>query len=157
MIWRPPLELAPDEWAWQLLAAVDEHRPRRLVIDAFSDLLPLFAVPERQSRYTPALANILRDRGVTTLFLFEIDAFVGPALSVPVQNLSATMDNGLLLRTVELASSVRRLVSILKERQTGFDPTIRELLIGAQGITVGDPFEATALLTGAAVPASDDS
>ena len=76
-------------------------------------------------------------------------------MTVPVQNLSVTMDHGLLLRAVELASSVRRMVSILKERQTEFDATIREFLIDSQGITVGGSFEASALLTGAALPASE--
>ncbi len=152
VMWCSPLELAPDEWAWQLLSLVDEHWPRRLVIDAFSDLVPLFALQERQSFFAPGLANGLRDRGVTSLILLEIDAFTGPDLTVPVPNLSATMDNGILLRTVELQSSLRRMVSILKERQTAFDPTIREFTIGSQGISVGDPFDAVALLTGNAVP-----
>jgi circadian clock protein KaiC len=156
VMWRPPLELAPDEWAWQLLAAVDAHRPRRLVIDAIGDLLPLFAVPERKARYVPALVSTLRDRGVTTLFLLEIDAFVSPALTVPVENLSATMDNGLLLRSIELRSSVRRMVSVLKQRQTQSDPTIREFTISSQGISVGEPFDAAALLTGSAVPTLDE-
>lgn len=153
--WRAPLELAPDEWAWQILAVVEEHRSRRLVIDAFSDLVSLFAIPERKSVFAPALANQLRDRGVTTLFLLELDALVGPVLTIPVQNLSATMDNGILLRTVEVGSSLRRMVSVVKERQTGFDPTIREIVIGPHGIEVKDPFDANALLTGSAVPSPD--
>ena len=151
-LWRPPLELAPDAWAWQLLAAIEEHRPRRLVIDAYSDLLPLFAIPERQASFPPALVNRLRDLGVTALIVLELDAFAEPTLSVPVQNLSATMDTGILLRTVEVQSSLRRLVSILKQRQTGFDPTIREFAIGPDGIVVGDPFDDSALLTGIARP-----
>lgn len=154
VLWRTPLELSPDEWGWQLLAAVDEHQPRRLVIDALSDLAGTFAVPERQTAFATAMTSVLRDRGVTTLFLLEIDQFVGPELSVSVPNVSATMDAGILLRTVELRSSLRRMVSILKERQTGFDPTIRELTISPQGMTVGDPFEASALLTGSAVPSA---
>ena len=154
VMWRPPMELSPDEWGWQLLATVDEHRPRRLVIDAFSDLPGTFAVPERQTPFATALTNALRDRNVTALFLLEIDQYVGPELAVSVPNVSATMDTGILLRSVELRSSLRRLVSILKERQTGFDPTIRELTIGPQGMTVGDPFDATALLTGTAIPSA---
>src|SRR5215211_5834312 len=31
VLWRPPLERSPDEWAWQLLAAVDAQGARRLV------------------------------------------------------------------------------------------------------------------------------
>lgn len=156
-MWRPPLELAPDEWAWQLLAAIEEHRPHRLVIDAFSDLVPLFAIPDRKAFFGPALVNRLRDRGVTALFLLEIDAFGGDALTVPVQNISATMDNGLLMRTVELRSSLHRMISVLKQRQTRFDPTIRELLIGSQGLVVGDPFDASSVLSGIATPLSDAS
>lgn len=152
MMWRPPLEFEPDEWAWHLLAAVDAHQPRRLVVDAFSDLFRLFVDPERQTHFAHALANGLRERGVTTLFLMEIDAFAGPALTVPVPNLSATMDNGLLLRTVELHSALHRMVAILKLRQSGFDPNIREFTIGSEGIVVGEPFNATELLTGSAVP-----
>lgn len=151
-MWRPPLELAPDEWAWQLLAAIDEHQPRRLVIDAFSDLMPLFAIPERTALFPPALVNRLRARKVTTIFVLEIDAFASPSLSVPIQNLSATMDNGILMRTTELRSSLHRMISVLKQRQTAFDPTIREFTIGPHGISVGEPFDASAMMTGTASP-----
>jgi circadian clock protein KaiC len=154
-MWRPPLELAPDEWAWQLLAAVEEHRPRRLVIDGYSDLIPLFSIPERRSFFAPALTNRLRDFNVTTLIIHEIDTFGGSALTVPVQNLSATMDNGILLRTVELRSSLRRMLSVLKQRQTAFDSKIREFTIGPDGIVIGDPFDATGLLTGDSRPLQD--
>jgi circadian clock protein KaiC len=155
VMWRPSLELAPDAWASQLLAAVDEQRPRRVVIDAFSDLLRHFALPERVPGFATALANNLRDRGVTGVFILEVDKYVGPDVTIPVPNLSATMDTGILLRPVELRSSLRRLVSILKQRESGFDPAMREFTIGPEGISVGDPFEATALLTGIAAPRSD--
>ncbi len=152
VLWRAPLELSPDAWAWQLLAAVEEHQPRRLVIDAFTDLVRLFADPDRQTSFAQALANALRDRGVTTLFSLEIDTFAGPQLAAPVPTISATMDSGILLRSVELGSRLRRLVSVLKHRQNAADPTIREFTIGPQGIVVGEPFDAAALLTGNALP-----
>ena len=155
VLWRSPLEVSPDEWAWQLLAAVEAHRPRRLLIDAFTDLARLFADPERQAHFAQALTNELRDRGVTSLFILEIDTFVGPQLAAPVPTVSATMDTGILLRTVELAPGLRRLVSLLKHRQTTADPTIREFAIGPHGIVVGEPFAAAGLLTGMAVPAPD--
>jgi circadian clock protein KaiC len=155
VMWQPPLELAPDAWAWQLLAAVDAHRPRRLVIDAFGDLMPLFAIPERRSLFLPALANGLRDRGVTALINFEIDTFIDQKLVTPVENVSASVDNVIFLRTVELASLLRRIMSVLKERQTGFDPAIREFTIGPDGIVVGDPFDASGLMTGSAAPLRD--
>lgn len=143
-MWRPPLELAPDEWAWHLQAAIEEHRPRRLVIDALSDLMPLFAIPERRSVFTPALVHKLRNENVSTLILVGIDDTGHPSLPIPLHNLSAPMDNGILLRSQEVASSLRRTISVFKERQTGFDPTIREFVIGADGVVVGEPFDEAA-------------
>lgn len=155
VLWRPPLELGPDAWAWDLLAVVEEHQPKRLVIDAFTDLLGLFADPERQTRFAHALTNELRRRGVTTIFTFEIDTFVGQELATPVPNVSAMMDAGIVVRSVELESRLRHLVSVLKLRQSHFDPTIREFVIGDEGIVVGEPLPARGVLTGLATPSSE--
>jgi circadian clock protein KaiC len=63
------------------------------------------------------------------------------------------LDNLVLLRYFELGSRLQRLISVLKVRESAFDPTIREFAIGGQGIAIGEPFaSATALLTGAPVP-----
>lgn len=146
VLWRSPLEFEPDEWAAQLLAMVDEHQIRRLVIDALSDLFRLFVVPARKTAFAQALAIALRDRGVTTLVLLEIDAITSQQLTLPVPNLSAAMDMAVLLRTIELNSTLRRLVSVLKQRESGFDPVIREFEISSSGITIGNPFGASGLL-----------
>ena len=150
--WRSPLELDPDEWAAGLLALVDEHQIRRLVVNAMSDLFRLFLVPKRKTPFTKALIHALQDRDVTTLFLLEIDAITSQQLVLPVPNLSAAMDMAVLMRTVELDSTLRRLVSVLKQRKSGFDAVIREFVIDGNGITVGESFDAYGLLTGLAVP-----
>ena len=153
VLWQSPLELSPDAWAWQLLAVVEEHRPRRLVIDAFTDLARFFPVPDRQTEFASALTSELRHRGVTSLHMLQIDAFAGREVTTPVPNISAAMDSGVFLRSVEMRSQLRRLVSVLKHRQSTFDPTIREFVIGPAGMIVGEPFQsAAALLTGTAIP-----
>lgn len=150
--WQPALEGSPDAWAWELLAIVAAHRPRRLVIDAFTDLARLFADPTRAVQFADALTNALCDHGVTALIVLEIDAFTSPELVAPIPQLSGVMDNGLLLRTAELRSASQRLISVLKLRQSGFDPAIRGFVVGPAGIAVGDPLAASGLLTGTAVP-----
>jgi circadian clock protein KaiC len=152
VLWRAPMEMSPDAWGWALLSMIEEHRPRRLVIDTYTDLVRLFAIPERQTSFAAALTNELRARGVSTLYVLELSTLVSPSLHTPVPNISAAMDAGILLRTVELRSTLLRMVSILKDRHDGFDPTIREFTIGDDGITVGEAFDATGLLTGTAVP-----
>jgi circadian clock protein KaiC len=152
VLWQAPLDLAPDAWAWGLLAAVEKHRPKRLVVDAFTDILSLFADSGRDVRFAHALVNELRRRGVTTIFNLEIDSYVGQDLAAPIPNVSAMMDAGVLVRSVELDSRLRRLISVLKIRQSGFDSAIREFVIDEEGIVVGDPLPASGLLTGDAIP-----
>lgn len=152
--WDPPLELSADAWAWRLLATVDEHRPQRVFIDAITDVQRFIDTPQRMATYAAALTNELRARGATAMLATEIDAYVDDQLAVPVPAASATMDNGILLRQVELRSSLHRLVSVLKARQMATDPAIREFVIGDQGISVSGLFAAGAgLLTGSAAPA----
>ena len=160
ILWNPPLELSADAWAWQLLAAVSEHRPQRVFVDAITDIQRFIASPQRMPTYAAALTNELRALGATALIATELDAYVDEQLAVPVPAASATMDNGILLRQVELRSSLRRLVSVLKARQLGTDPAIREFIISEQGITVSGPFAASSgLLTGRAAegPSGDAS
>ena len=157
VLWDPPLELSVDAWAWRLLEAVADHRPRRVFVDAITDVQRLIASPQRMPAFTAALVNELRARGATAMIAAEIDAYADHRLVVPVPAASATMDNGVLLRQVELRSELRRLVAVVKARQAATDPAIREFVIGAQGIVVTRPFAATSgLLLGRAAPAGLD-
>lgn len=149
VLWDPPLELSADAWAWRLLEAVRRHRPRRVFIDAITQMQHLITSPERIPAFMQALTNELRALGTTVLFTSEIEAYADDRLAVPVSPPSAAMDNGVLLRHMELNSELRRLISVLKARQSTTDLTIRELLIGDRGIEVTGPFiSASGLLTG---------
>jgi circadian clock protein KaiC len=153
LLWEPPLELSADAWAWRLLDAVTAHRPQRVFVDAITDIQRVSGSPQRMPTYTAALTNEVRARGATVLVATEIDAYVDDHLAVPVPAASATMDNGILLRQVELGSSLYRVVSVLKARQMSTDPAIREFVIANGRITVGEPLAAVqGLLTGSAAP-----
>jgi circadian clock protein KaiC len=133
---------------------VAEHRPRRVFVDAITDIQRVIDSPQRMPTYTAALTNELRAQGATVFIATEINTYVDDQLAVPVPAASATMDNGILLRQVELGSSLHRIISVLKARQMSTDPTIREFVIGNQGIAVGVPLAAVkGLLTGSAAPA----
>ena len=153
ILWRSPLELSPDAWAWEVLAAVAEHRPTRVVVDALPDVERRLPSPERAADFAAALAGALRAAGATAIFVAELGNLVGPELRVPLPAVSAALDNLVLLRHFELGSRLQRLVSILKARETAFDPTIRGFTIGDRGLAIGEPFAgAVGLLTGASVP-----
>ena len=153
VLWTPPLELSADSWAWQVLAAVEEQRPRRIFIDALTDVQRVMVSPDRMSTFLAALVNELRARAATTVIANEIDAFTDDNLTVPIPAASATMDNGILLRHVEIDGHLRRLVSVLKVRQAASDPAIREMEITEGGIVISQPFRAVSgLLAGRAAP-----
>ena len=149
---EPKLERSPDGWAWAVLEAVDEFHPTRLTIDAFTDVARMFAMPSRQTSFGVAFSNELRSRGVTTLVTLEIDSFVSQTVDFPVPRISPRIDTGILMRSVELNSSVRRMVSVMKHRQSCFDPAIREFKVDQGGILIGEKFDASKLLTGSAEP-----
>jgi len=149
---EPKLERSPDGWAWSVLEAVDEVRPARLTIDAFTDVGRRFAVPSRQTAFGVAFSNELRNRGVTTMVNLEIDSFVSQTVDFPLPRISPMIDSGILMRSVELDSCIRRMVSIMKHRQSWYDPTIREFTIDRGGILIGDKFDASKLMTGSAEP-----
>jgi circadian clock protein KaiC len=141
VMWRSPLELSPDAWAWQLLQEVDAHQSRRVVIDTLSDLTRHFRYPERIPSFLQALTKALRSQGITTLLLLEIDVLVGSELVVPVPNVSAITDVGLVLRTVELDSELQRTLAIQKMRMSGFDGSLRHVKIDSSGMHVDEPFK----------------
>lgn len=155
ILWEPPLELSVDAWAWQLLKAARDHGAKRVFIDSISDLERFIPSPFRMPSYSAALFNELRGQGATTMISADIEAYVDNCLTVPVPAASATMDNGILVRQVEVHSNLQRLISILKARQTGTDPAIREFVIGDQGVRVSVAFSVSApgLLSGRTSPA----
>jgi circadian clock protein KaiC len=55
----------------------------------------------------------------------------------------------ILLRYVEMRSQLRRLISVVKMRDSDFDPSLREFRITGTGIEIADTFEsAEAVLSG---------
>jgi circadian clock protein KaiC len=153
VLWHAPLELSVDEWAWRVLAAMEEQIPTRIYIDALTDVHRLFTAPERTPMFVTALVNELRNHGATTLVGAEIDAYASDELAVPVPAASAAMDNCLLLRHVEIRGQLLRLIAVPKARQAVTDPSIREVQITDHGINVAYPIQNTSgLLTGRANP-----
>jgi circadian clock protein KaiC len=105
ILWQLPTELSPDAWAQSLLTTVAEQRPTRLFVDALTDVQQHIVPPDRLADYLTALVTVLRAEGVTSLFAAELDTLVGPELRLPLPTVSAVLDNGILLRRVELGRS----------------------------------------------------
>lgn len=152
IFWQLPLELLIDRAAEEILTDVRERGVKRLVIDGVNGFRQSSAIPSRAAGFFTALTQELRLLGVTTLLTAECASLFGTEINEPLEGVSAIVENMLLLRYVEYRSSVRRLLGILKLRESDYDPSLRELRITPQGIRLGGTFEGVeSLLSGIAV------
>ena len=102
-----------------------------------------------------ALSNELRAQGVTTIVSLETPTLFSADITVPISAISAGVENIILLRYVEVETQLRRLIAIMKVRESGYDSAMREFQVSAQGMTVAATFGRTqAPLTGGAPPAA---
>jgi circadian clock protein KaiC len=141
LLWQPPTEDLIDALAGQLLEAVRRRKVKRLVIDGLAGFQRLAVAQDRIPPFFTALINELRALGVTTVATLEVPDLIGPIARAPVGELSTIAENLILLRYVELRATLHRLISVLKIRDSDFDPKLRELKLGGVGLVVGESFE----------------
>jgi len=97
--------------------------------------------------------NELRARDVTVLASWEMRDLFGGELQTPTPELSGVVDNLLLMRFVELRAELRRVVSVLKVRDSTYDPSLRELVITDEGVALNKAFDQVAtVMSGSAQP-----
>lgn len=136
LIWHTPTVDLLDAYGQQLLEAVDRRSVKRLFIDGLTAFQNGAIDPDRIGNFFSALANELRVRGVTTVYSLEVPDILGPAPRVPVNDASSLAENMILLRFVEQRSQLHRLVSVLKVRDSDFDPTLYEFRLTHSGMEI---------------------
>jgi len=153
LLWQPGFENLLDGLIKHMLTTIEQRGIRRLVIDGLEGLEQAAIVSERLHGVFAALMIELRRLHVTTLFTLELQSLGSPSIDIPMRDVSMLADNMIFLRTVEMHSHLRRLVSIQKMRRSSFDIGIREFAITNDGIKIDGPFEdVKATLTGQAQP-----
>lgn len=140
ILWQPQRENVLDELAHRLVQAVRARKVRRLFIDGLGGFLESATSPQRVSRFFSCLTNELRGLGATTVFTMEVPEIVGPVVRVPSSGVSALLENLVFMRFVERGSSLHRLISVHKVRDSGHDPYLREFFITDHGVHIGDDF-----------------
>ncbi|HEY2609027.1 MAG TPA: ATPase domain-containing protein [Paraburkholderia sp.] len=135
--WQPAIELAVDEIASKALATVKQTGATRIVIDGVEGFRDSALRTERFGLFLNALLHQLREAAVTTLVTEELPLYsdAGHARSVRV---SALTENLVLLRYAETDGSLRRMISVVKQRESAHDTSLRELSISSQGLDVLD-------------------
>ncbi len=142
ILWQPQGENVQDALAHRLLDGISRRSVKRLFLDGLGGFVEASVEPGRLSRFFAVLVNELRVRGVTTLYTMETRDVVGPGIEVPITGISSVVENLIALRFLEHHSRACRLLSVVKVRNSGFDPALREFVIAdGSGISLTGTFE----------------
>ncbi len=136
VIWNPTTAGLIDRLGYELLDVVDKNQIKRVFIDSLGGMARVAADKTRVMDFFSALTGELRSRGVTVVATWEIQNLLGSQVDAPGPNLSSVVDNLLLVRFEQNGSELQRQLSILKIRDSAYDPSLLEVVIGNSGISV---------------------
>ena len=139
IVYLRPLDLSVDETLYELRETILRMKATRVVIDSLSGfemaVSPGFREDFRESLYR--LVGVLTGLGVTVLMTLEIeDAYTELRLG-PRQN-AFLADAILLMRYVELAGTLRRVMTVIKVRGSEHSKDLRLYEVHSQGLTIGE-------------------
>jgi circadian clock protein KaiC len=144
--WHPAVELAIDELAARLVETVRDTGASRLVVDGIEGFHESSSRVARFGLFLNALTHRLRQEGVTTLLTEELPLYTDMGPGPGSIRASAMTENIVLLRYIETNTSMYRIISIIKQRESAHDPSIRRFTIDSAGLHLSDGFVGSASL-----------
>ena len=130
-------ELTPGEFSERVRRCVEEHGARTVLVDSLNGYQASMPGEHAILLHLHELLQYLNRQGATTFLTVAQHGLVGEMKS-PI-DLTYLADSVILLRYFEALGRVRRAISVIKKRSGPHEDTIREYLIGARGLTLGQP------------------
>lgn len=130
-------ELTPGEFSERVRRCVEEHGARTVLVDSLNGYQTSMPGEHAILLHLHELLQYLNRQGATTFLTVAQHGLVGEMKS-PI-DLTYLADSVILLRYFEALGRVRRAISVIKKRSGPHEDTIREYLIGARGLTLGQP------------------
>jgi circadian clock protein KaiC len=140
LMYRSPIDIYLEEWFYDLLEAIERTAARRVVIDGLADLRMGSSDEVRFREYLYSLLQHCTAGGISVMLTVETTH--GDATGVSDYGVSNLSDNTVLLELVPHRRRLARTITVLKTRGSHHDPAIREFVINADGIVLGDVLEA---------------
>jgi circadian clock protein KaiC len=112
---------------------------RRILVDSLSHFERLSQDPIELRSIAYSFINALKREGLTSVLTRESPALLGEAPSV-YEDVAFMADSYLLLRYVEIDSSVHKALLVLKLRGSNHAKDIRQFTVTSNGILVQDKF-----------------
>ncbi len=114
--------------------------PERVVIDSAAHFQRLTADPLELRQTYNTLVNALKRENMTSLLLDEAVNVLQAQRGSRMAALPFLVDTVILLRYVEVDSSMQRAVAVLKMRGSAHQKEIRSFQITRGGLKIGEPF-----------------
>jgi circadian clock protein KaiC len=132
-----PAELSPGEFVHRIRRAVDEHKARVIVIDSLNGLLNAMQQEQLVIIQLHEMLSYLSHIGASTFLVLAQYGLLGSHMGSPI-DVSYVADNVLLFRYFEAGGAVKQAISVVKRRSGVHERTIRELVIAANRLEVGE-------------------
>src|SRR3546814_211100 len=139
IIWHPLQEHLLDKLGEQLLSHVAAHKVKRLFIDGLGGFERAALHRPRLMEFFAVLTARLRALGVTTMATWETRELTGGEVTTPGSDISAILDNLLVLRTTEEDHDLVRSIAIQKMRDSSFDTRAHPVTFSDKGLRIGAP------------------
>lgn len=136
-----PADISPGEALWRLYRLVRSTGAGRVVVDSLNSL---FGGDSQETGLiqtaTQNLVCLFENMGITSLMTWELQDITGD-LRISDHGMSAVLDSLILLRYVEVASEMRRVIGIIKSRGSEHDRGLREFRITNEGFRIENKLE----------------
>jgi circadian clock protein KaiC len=130
-----PVELQIDSIVVGIFDRIKSGTIRRVVIDAVGDLVTAASDSQRLHDYLYSLVQHFAANGVTSLLTFESGISMDGSVYMSEQRFSYMSDNVLAI-TLGGEERTRRTIRVVKTRNSGHDPVVRQLDISSAGARV---------------------
>jgi circadian clock protein KaiC len=130
-----PAELSPGQFAHTLKMSVEEHGVRLVIIDSLNGYLNAMPNERFLMLHMHEILMYLNQQGVLTLMTMTQHGLLSPMQS-PV-DVSHLADSVILLRYFEAQGEIKQAISVVKNRDSSHERTIREFQITPAGVRIG--------------------
>ncbi|MEW6490448.1 MAG: ATPase domain-containing protein, partial [Thermodesulfobacteriota bacterium] len=131
-----PAELTPGQFSHEVRREVEERGAKIVVIDTLNGYQHAMVEEQFLLVHLHELLAYLAQRGVLTVLVLAQHGIAGPGLISAVDT-SYLADTVLLFQHREVRGELRQVLSTVKKRDGRHERTVRELLFGPGGLTVG--------------------
>ena len=133
-----PHAMPMEDHLVRMTRLIQEFKPQRVAVDSLSALERVFSLRSFRE-FVISLTSLLKQRRITALFTSTTPSLLGGG-SVTEKHISTLTDSIVLLRYVEIDGRMRRSINVLKMRGSPHDVDLREYVVDAKGMHIGEPF-----------------